>query len=65
MIMNFCSVFRENSKRTRIQFFRNELIQLMWTRFIDIERDFLAQYLGELSKDEGSQSKSWVLLKDI
>ena len=39
--MNFCNVFRENSKRTRIQFFRNELIQHMWTHYIEIENDFL------------------------
>jgi len=37
----------------------------MWARYIDIESEFVAQYLGELSKVEGNQSKAWVLLKDI
>jgi hypothetical protein len=37
----------------------------MWARYIEIESEFVAQYLGELSKVEGNQSKAWVLLKDI
>lgn len=37
----FCSVFRENSKRTRIQFFSNELVQHMWQRYTFFRRDYL------------------------
>ena len=41
----FCSVFRENSKRIRIQFFRNELVQLLWQRFTSTESEFVKHYL--------------------
>lgn len=63
--MNFCNVFRENSKRTRIQFFRNELIQHMWTHYIEIENDFLMQYLKEISQTEHGTTKGLILLKDM
>lgn len=48
LISNFCSVFRENSKRIRASFFSNELIQLMWTRYIYAESEYVANYLSEL-----------------
>ena len=61
----FCSVFRENSKRTRIQFFSNELVQHMWQRYTLYRRDYLLQYFCEIINVDGKQSDAYVLLKDI
>lgn len=65
LLSTFCSVFRENSKRIRFQFFRNELVQHMWTRYIYAESEYVAQYLAELINVEDKQSEACVLLKDI
>ena len=61
----FCSVFTENSKRSRLQFFRSELIQLMWNFFLENDRDFLPQYFREMKAKEGDVNKLQVLIKDI
>lgn len=65
LLTNFCSVFRENSKRIRASFFSNELVQLMWTRYIYAESEYVANYLNELINVEDKRSEACVLLKDI
>jgi len=65
LLANFCSVFRENSKRIRASFFSNELIQLMWSRYIHAEGEYIANYLNELINVEDKRSEACVLLKDI
>ena len=65
LLINFSCVFRENSKRIRAQFFSDELIQLMWRKYIDAEGDYIANYLSELINVEGKQSEACILLKDI
>ena len=46
LISTFCSVFRENSKHLRAQFFQNDLIQLMWSQYINDESEYVAKYLA-------------------
>ena len=61
----FCSVFRENSKRVRLLFFQNELVQVLWSRYICSERRYISKYFSEIINVEGKQSHADVLLKDI
>mmetsp|Transcript_4195 Transcript_4195/g.5591 ORF Transcript_4195/g.5591 Transcript_4195/m.5591 type:complete len:112 (-) Transcript_4195:157-492(-) len=65
LVSIFCSVFRENSKRIRASFFNNELVQLMWSKYIHSESEYIANYLAELINVEGKQSEAYILLKDI
>mmetsp|Transcript_25419 Transcript_25419/g.31801 ORF Transcript_25419/g.31801 Transcript_25419/m.31801 type:complete len:112 (+) Transcript_25419:309-644(+) len=65
LVSIFCSVFRENSKRIRASFFNNELVQLMWSKYIQSESEYIANYLAELINVEGKQSEAYILLKDI
>lgn len=61
----FCGVFRENSKSIRAKFFENELVQHMWTRYIDAESGFISKYLSDLINVEARQSEACILLKDM
>ena len=65
LLTKFCSIFRDNSKRLRLSFFSDALVQFMWTRYIDAESDFIASYLSELINVRGKQSEAATLLKDV
>ena len=43
--MPFSKIFRENSKRSRVNFFSHELIRLLWIKFRQEESEVIKQYL--------------------
>ena len=64
-LQTFCSTFRENSIRMRNQFFRHELIQLMWTKYIEEENTYISRYLESLINVQEKQSEAATLLREI
>ena len=65
VLKSFCAIFRENSKSKLLQFFSEDLIQLLWTRYIDAECQELAQYVARLIGSESKQHEAYVLLQDV
>ena len=64
LLTPFCSVFRENSNRTRFKFFQNGLVQRMWTRYCVIERRRIVNYFHDMAVRQG-QNDVEALLRDI
>lgn len=65
LLSPFCAVFRENSIPIRQKFFRNELVQFMWSKYIHDEAAFISQYFKTLTNDPEKQIDVVILLKDI
>lgn len=66
LIEPFCSIFRENSKGARWNFFSNRLIQFLWTHYIRVDESSVIEQFSELIKvEDNCQSEAATLLKDI
>ena len=50
---SFSVIFRENSKRLRINFFSNKLVQHLWTHYIHAEENQIASYLSTIINAKG------------
>ena len=57
----YCTIYRENSIKLRKQFFSDEFIQILWTRYTEVDKLSVAQYLSTL--DESGHKE--LLLSDI
>ena len=49
----------------RTSFFSNELVQHMWTRYINAEGQAVKNYLSSLINSDDKQNEACFLLKDI
>ena len=57
----YCTIYRENSIRLRKQFFSDEFIQILWSRYTSVDKGSIASYMQQL---ESSGHKE-LLLSDI
>ena len=48
----FFDFFYENSKKTRQQFFKNELIQFLWSMYCDQQQKIFRNYFTQLRQTE-------------
>ena len=63
--MVFCRIFRENSIRLRLVFFKNQLIKLLWQRYVAENEQEVRDYLDSLKTLYPEQIHSQILLEDI
>lgn len=46
----FFSIFNENSRDLRIDFFKNEIIQLLWTKFVRVQAAVIEDFMLSFAK---------------
>ena len=61
----FSKIFRENSIKLRKEFFANELVRYLWSRYISNERNELKDYINRLRKTVPYQGHVEILVGDI
>ena len=45
---SFCSIFRENSKGARLNFFGNQLVQFLWKHYIQVDESTITKYFCDM-----------------
>lgn len=62
---SYCAVFRENSVFLRHRFFGDELIRLLWSKYIEQQSESINEYFEELRENCFGEKSFKILLQDI
>ena len=61
----FCRIFRENSIKLRVKFFSNELVQVLWRKYLTEKEGEIRNYIESLKTVNPELRQSDILLQDV